>query len=534
MWAPVVLPCIGGVPTAHTRNGSYAGVHNTQHDQDFFLGVPYAQPPVHDLRFRVPEPLNESWNGIRSATTYSPGCIGYGDDGLALDRTLMSEDCLYLNIVRPSGLQPHTRVPVAVWIHGGAYAEGASRDPRYNLSFIVGQSEAMGRPMVGVSLNYRLHGWGFLWGREMEEAGASNLGLRDQRLALTWLQENIAAFGGDPSQVTIWGESAGANSVGTHLVAYGGRDDGLFRAAIGESGAPTLYHPYQTVEDWQPYFDAIARAAQCHGNAGVLDCLRDVPTARLNTLFNGSLTQGAAFGPVIDGDFLVQSATTLLRKGAFVKVPFLHGANTDEGWTVAPKDVNTTDRFRSMVESWGLDAMTVQRLYELYLDPVGEPVVRRTETIFTDRNIHAPRRLANQIWSVNKIPSYGYHFDLGSAKWPSYHFCEIPFVMYNTIGLGYENIPGLPYTQDPMAEDRQRLSRLADLVSRMWISFVTTLDPNHFGDEPDVDWSAYRAEEPAVIMFDGNASVPAYMVPDTYRAEGIELFASLLDGPLGQ
>ena len=114
MWASLVLPCKGGrVPTAHTRNGTYAGVHSMQHDQDFFLGVPYAQPPIQDLRFRVPEPLNEVWNGSRSATTYSPGCIGYGDDGLALDRTVMSEDCLYLNIVRPSGLLPHTRIPVA-------------------------------------------------------------------------------------------------------------------------------------------------------------------------------------------------------------------------------------------------------------------------------------------------------------------------------------------------------------------------------------------------------------------------------------
>jgi carboxylesterase type B len=146
---------------------------------------------------------------------------------------------LTLNVVRPSGYDG-VALPVGLWIHGGGYVEGGGADHRYNLSFIVKNAAEAGIPIIGVSINYRLAGWGFLFSKELQDAGAGNLGLRDQRIALSWVHENIAAFGGDPSKVTIWGESAGAGSVGAQLVAYGGRDDGLFRGAIAESGAPTL------------------------------------------------------------------------------------------------------------------------------------------------------------------------------------------------------------------------------------------------------------------------------------------------------
>jgi len=119
-----------------------------------------------------------------------------------------------------------------MWIHGGGLSMGGTQDERYNLSFIVDNSVAIGKPIIGVSIAYRLSGWGFLSSLEVAGSGQTNLGLRDQRLALHWLQENIGAFGGDPSKVTIWGESAGAGSVGWQLTAYNGRDDHLFRAGI--------------------------------------------------------------------------------------------------------------------------------------------------------------------------------------------------------------------------------------------------------------------------------------------------------------
>jgi carboxylesterase type B len=220
-------------PTATIKNGTYAGVYNARYDQDFFLGVPFAQvnlkPLAHNAiqlipaqppeRFSVAEGLNTSWDGVRQATEYSLHCYGYGWDQ---DRFVQSEDCLYLNIIRPAGLKDTSGLPVAAWIHGGGLFMGGAANPRYNLSFIVNQSVALGTPIIGVSLNYRLSAFGFPTGKEALSEGVTNLGFRDQRLALRWINENIAAFGGDPDKVTIFGESSGAESVAAQIFAYNG------------------------------------------------------------------------------------------------------------------------------------------------------------------------------------------------------------------------------------------------------------------------------------------------------------------------
>jgi carboxylesterase type B len=170
-------------------------------------------------RFAIAESLDETWNGVHDAKEYSPHCVGYGGDMIGYE---MSEDCLYLNVVRPAGIDNTADLPVAVWIHGGGLVEGGAGDRRYNLSFVVEQSVYLGTPMIGVSINYRLSAFGFLNGKEVIDAGVANIGFRDQRLALQWVQENIGAFGGSPDKVTIWGESAGAESVTAQMLAYNG------------------------------------------------------------------------------------------------------------------------------------------------------------------------------------------------------------------------------------------------------------------------------------------------------------------------
>lgn len=163
-------------------------------------------------------------------------------------------DCLTVDIVRPSGTESCAGLPVLVWIYGGGitlytlppdisfrsrgigFDAGGSADPRYNTSYLVNASAVIQKPIILVSINYRVGGWGFLASREVLAAGESNIGLFDQRLALRWIQENIGAFGGDPKKVTISGESAGGFSVGYHLTAFDGRNDGLFRAVIMQSG----------------------------------------------------------------------------------------------------------------------------------------------------------------------------------------------------------------------------------------------------------------------------------------------------------
>ena len=273
-----------GAPTVELKNGTISGVHSSTYNEDYFLGVPYAQPPVNGLRFKNPQSLNTTYNSTYEATEYANSCVGYGGDQLGYP---VSEDCLYLNIVRPSGYENET-LPIGLWIHGGGLFMGGSRDARYNLSFIVENSVKIGKPIIGVSINYRLAGWGLLASEQVSGSGDTNIALRDQRLALHWVQENIGAFGGDASKVTIWGESAGAASVGWHLLAYNGRDDGLFRAGIMQSGNPVSYNTYRSVIDYQPRYDALVNATGCGNTLDTLECLRYAPYEKVNAFFNST------------------------------------------------------------------------------------------------------------------------------------------------------------------------------------------------------------------------------------------------------
>lgn len=228
-----LLQTVGALtaPVATTQNGTYRGRYLDGWNQDVFLGMPYAQPPLGDLRFRWPQSINTSFDGIRDASAYGYSCQQYHTS------FNISEDCLNLNVIRPSG--NYTNLPVLVWIFGGGLYTGSTADPQYNLSGVVKVSQDMGQPIIAVSMNYRLGMWGFLQTPGLVAEGNSNAGLADQRLALRWLQDNIASFGGDPTRVVIWGESAGAQSIAYHLFSYGGRNDGLYRGAIMESGGPT-------------------------------------------------------------------------------------------------------------------------------------------------------------------------------------------------------------------------------------------------------------------------------------------------------
>ena len=228
-------------PTVKTKNGTYGGVHIPGFDQDLFLGVRYAQVraiPFYKIlqstniakkvvRFTKPEPVNETWNDIKQVTGYKEHCHGYGIAWTGPNADWsgypMSEDCLYLNIIRPAGLTNTSALPVALWIHGGGFAKGGGSDKRYNYSYAVQESVKMGKPFIGITINYRLAVWGWLMGQQAQEAGAVNIGYHDMRQSLRWVNENIAAFGGDPTKVTIIGESCGAEALSAQILAYNGK-----------------------------------------------------------------------------------------------------------------------------------------------------------------------------------------------------------------------------------------------------------------------------------------------------------------------
>lgn len=289
--------------------------------------------------------------------------------------------------------------------------------------------------MIAVSMNYLLAQWGFLFGQEILDAGATNLALRDQRLALHWVQENIKAFGGNPRKFTIWGENAGAFSVAMQLVAYVGRDDGPFWSAIQQSGGVSVSGRLATVAFSQPAYDSLVKATNCTKVSDTLACLRTVPTDTLSSIFNSSISDGARAVPAVNHVFLRGSGTTLLRHGQFVKVPLLIGANHDEGSTFGMPGLNTTEQFKEMVVSGGPSNGTAETLVALYpnIPEIGIPATlkgpappslgkqwKRSAAYGGDLLIHAQRRLTTQMWSKYNETVWSYGFNVLVNGVPDY------------------------------------------------------------------------------------------------------------------
>ncbi|PYH90898.1 cholinesterase [Aspergillus ellipticus CBS 707.79] len=522
-------------PVARVRNGTYTGLYNPTYNQDMFLGMPYAQAPTGGFRFRPPRGVNTTWNGTRPATAYYAECIGYGSDDWGW-ADIVSEDCLALSVIRPHGYNASANLPVLLWMHGGEYAQGGSRDPRYNISYIVQQSVEMGSPIIGVTINYRLSAWGFIYGEELAAEGSANMGLRDQRLAMHWVNENIRGFGGDPNGVTIWGQSSGANSVGLHLVAYSGRDDDLFRGAIAESGSVPSLAAYMNASVAQPHYQAVVDAANCTGTPDTLACLRSMPTDALSAIFNSSVTANAGYHPVIDGDFLATSGVIGLQTGRFARRPLLIGTNFDEGTKYAPRGINTTSQFIQMVQNNGTNHSAALTMASLYPDDpaVGIPATlqgrppaaygyqwKRAAAFSGDLLMHGPRRLTSEWLARWNVSTYVFHWNVmtegpinGAA-----HFDELAFSFHNLADLGTE-----------IGNETTTFPQLATMMSRMWVSFVNHLDPN-YNNVTNVRWPVYTAQNPHNMVFDVNRTGLAYVEPDTYRAAGIGYIMSLFGGP---
>ncbi|KAH6951729.1 hypothetical protein HG530_014898 [Fusarium avenaceum] len=526
------------VPTVQLANGTYKGKHSKEFNHDLFLGMPYAQPPVGSLRFSSPKALDEAWKKPRNATEFGWMCIGYGSDTQALGNPV-NEDCLTINIVRPSGVKPGDELPVGLWVHGGSYTNGGSRDPRYNLSWIVDQSVKEGKPIIAASINYRVSQWGFLFSEEMQKEGAGNLAFKDQRMALKWLHDNVAAFGGSADKVTVWGESAGARSLGMQLVAYDGQHDDLFRAAILESGSPVAL--FGDASSWQGYYDALVKKTGCDSASSSLECLRELPWETLNNVFNSTTALSVPAPPltaVIDGDFMTAQASQLLLAGKFAHVPLLMGNNFDEGTAYGKKGINTTEQFQSWLSSLGLNKAQVATATALYPDipEVGIPASfvgrpqneyglqwKRSAAFAGDFQQHAGRRLLAQVYSASAIPVFSYLWNNYVNGIPaiigSTHFQEVAFV--------FNNIKGVGYAANPFENKPETFVELADLMSKMWVAFMHDLTPNSVKTAPShVTWPQYSLLDPQNIVFNANKTDLSYTAADTVRKEEV---AFLLD-----
>ncbi|GAA6030806.1 hypothetical protein JCM8097_008885 [Rhodosporidiobolus ruineniae] len=515
--ASPVKPRSSSSPSVTIQNGTVLGVELSGLSQEVFLGIPFAQPPLGDLRFRRPQSINSTFEGgVFEAFQYSPYCPGIASNG-----PNESEDCLTLNIVRPAGTSEVDRLPVATWIYGGSFQRGGSANPEYNTSYIVQRSVEMGMPIIAVSVNYRTNVLGFFNSKELKEEGSQNAGIYDQRLALHWIQENIGAFGGDASKVTIWGESAGAISVAYHLIAYGLISSPLFSAAILESGNAhtTQFAP---LERSQQQFDAVLAGTGCASAVDALGCLRALPFSEIN-----KTSSAFSFFPVVDGELISAYPSTTLDAGSFVQVPVLMGVNTDEGTSFGSDNLTTTaDLAASLLSSFpGLSNSSIEKLFELYSDDpsegcpynTGDTVLstglqdKRSNAIVGDLRFHAGRRELAELMSKS-VPVYSYHFDQATqnatVEMGVTHFDEVDYVF------------GIPEYQGDRPGDRN----LSRLMTSQWVSFMHDHTPNNHGI-PDVPtWPTYNTSAPTNLYY---SRKEVRLEADDWRKEQLAFVTSL-------
>ncbi|GIZ47718.1 hypothetical protein CKM354_001080300 [Cercospora kikuchii] len=514
-------------PVVKVLNGSYSGIYLPQYQQDIFLGIPYAQDTGGQNRFLIPQTLNETWQDVRPATSYSQACPSYDPNDAIYG---MSENCLSINIVRPHGIPEDQKLPVMLWIHGGSYQVGTTGRPDYNLTFIVEKSVQIGKPVIGASINYRKGGWGNQYSIEIQGSGNANLALRDMRKGLSWISENIAAFGGNKDSVTIWGESSGSFAVGQLLLSYGGRTDGLFHRSIQESGSATTAW-YNGTDWYQPIYNDLVDNTNCTNAPDTLACLRTLEYDQIFPFLNNSNVAGPGWYPTVDGDVIPSFPTILLQEGRFAHVPHLYGSTSDEGTDNVIPGIDTDEELRyHLLYNTGFQFpnSTVSRILDLYPDDPAQGVpintgterfadygqqYKRAAAIIGDVFYHAPR-LSDARGYAQHSPTYIYRFNTrpwlkstGTLALPHkgvQHFSEVAFVFNNPDFVG-------PYPE---------YQALSEQISAQWINFAWSGNPNGDGLP---HWPLYNnsaAGQDLVLQTESQGG--NYVEEDTYRLEGRE------------
>lgn len=332
-------------PVVKTAQGEAAGKWILHDTQKAFLGLPYAAPPLGELRWRPPQPP-AAWQGVRDATRFAGRCEQWHvwNDYFFLDPG-PTEDCLYLNVYKPASANPSSKLPVMVWIHGGGFFAGAGSEPRYTNSALVSKG------IILVTINYRLGVFGFLASADLaKEAGghAGNYGLMDMTAALRWVHANVQAFGGDTGNVTIFGESAGSFAVNALMAAPEAR--GLFQKAIGESGAffgsvipmPLIAERQNRDQAW----------VESLGVKNLAE-LRRMPAEKI--LEAARSAKRMYFFPVVDGEFFKEPIPDTYAAGRQAHIPAIIGWNRDERAGTLSKDMTAAKWEAFAVEHYGKD-----------------------------------------------------------------------------------------------------------------------------------------------------------------------------------
>ncbi|KAF8802083.1 alpha/beta-hydrolase [Phlegmacium glaucopus] len=473
--------------------GSFTGFRNETTGITQFQGIRFADAPIGDLRWRAPVSPPSTHLGDVDAKQFANACIPTTQTTEAQGT---SEDCLFGNVFIPKNTSLNDKLPVMVWFHGGGFCCGDTHE--FIPDLIMGSSA---KPLIFVSFEYRLGQFGFLGGTHVHENGTLNAGLLDQRTALKWVQRYIHNFGGDPSQVTIWGQSAGAGSVMFHLIANGGNDQGLFRSAIADSPSLSdtpLYNSAYIEGIYQQY----AKFAGCENQgAGTLQCLRSAPSDAL--IRAGNLTTAARpstlflFAPVIDGEFLQERPVEAFRAGRFSGVPVLVGSNTDEGakWSASLTAISANTSAPNATEDTvfnflqgqfnGLTPPSINKaIKELYpLKEYNNSLSLQGQQMYGEARYICTAALIPGSLSTRQ-KAYQYHYD--NPHLGSNHAAELE---------AFFSTPAIADVKD---------NTLFQSMREYWTSFVTTGQPV---SSNDVAWEPVKAVisgNPRLLLQPGN------------------------------
>ncbi len=523
---PVTPPAAPPGPQVKIETGMVEGVQSD--GIEYFKGIPYAAPPVGSLRWAPPQ-QPAAWDGVRAAKDYANDCMQRPFPGDAAPlRTKPSEDCLYLNVWRPAGASG--KLPVMVWIHGGGFVNGGSSPAVYD------GSEFARDGVILVSINYRLGRFGFFGfpalTADSKDGMLGNYGYMDQIAALKWVKANITAFGGDPDNVTIFGESAGGGSV--HMLLTSPLTAGLFARAVVESGGGrgNLMGDRQVSKDLPnlPSADTIGmNFAKANGIDGTDDAalaaLRALPADKVvNGLMmmsmggnGGPVTYG---GPVVDGKIVVSSPEAAYKSGQFNKVPLIAGANSaDIGFFRA----NTVDE---AVAPFG-PKNTKKALAAYDPDKTGNvPVIAMK--VGMDRMMVEPARFAAQEFAANGLPAYEYRFSYvapaaaaAMAKNPMLAAIKDNAELVNFVTKNAQHASEIPYVFDTVtaaygAETTDKDKAMAMAAHGYWVNFGKTGDPNKPSlEDGNPQWPVYNAKTDMLLDFTQEG---AKAVPDPWKA----------------
>jgi para-nitrobenzyl esterase len=460
-----------------------------------YRGIPFAAPPIGELRWRPPLP-SAHWKGVRQADKFAPGCMQEPVWASVVGQADLpfSEDCLYLNIWTPAR-SPKERLPVMVWIHGGGFVSGFT-----SLRLYSGDNLAK-KGVVVVSIAYRVGPLGFLAYPELSaESGAhgsGNYGILDQIAALGWVKRNIAAFGGDPNRVTIFGESAGGISVS--MLTASPLAKGLFQGAIVESGGS--FAPAKWDDEGGENVLQLPLAERRGGEllnalgAHTIADARKLPAAALSKAGGGVLDR---FWPVLDGYVIVDDQYKLYRAGKYNDTPVLIGTNSDEGAVFV--NSTTPAAYVDFVRSrFGPFADQIFAAY---------PGGSEEQALRSQRDVWRETAFAWNTWAWARLQSrtgggkvFAYYFshrppypDTAQYRtWGASHGSELQYV------FGHDNSPTPAWTPTD--------KRLADAISSFWVNFAKTGDPNGPGLPK---WPAFTETNPLALEFSDNPQPCAY------------------------